>query len=471
MGGVAWGLLLARLSLLDGLWLSVLAAVIIGSFWEPLVGVGAALFLGPLWAWLRADLPQIPPLIGQVVFVLAAGLWLLRGLLRRDVHVALPPLFLPLLLFMGATLLSLWRPLDVWAGLLEFGKWGQILLMFLIVYDRFRGVAGRKRVILVLVMLAVVAVFQALVGLWQFGLSDDEPAHFAIDARFFRAYGTFEQPNPYAGFLGMMGAILAGVVAVAAWEWVANRESEIQNPKSKIQNHTWFAFAALVAVGTALLASWSRGGWMGFGAALLVIGALLPRRGVCGVVLVALVVVGGLGLYSAGLLHPSIADRLTGFLDYARFEDVRGAGINDANYAVIERMAHWQAALSMWRARFWLGVGFGGYEAAYADYRLINWPIALGHAHNYYLNLLAETGTVGLAAYSVMLGSIFVSLWQASRRTSGWERGLALGLAGAWTHFCVHNLVDNILVNNVHLHLGVMFALSAWLVGRGGVGE
>lgn len=46
-----------------------------------------------------------------------------------------------------------------------------------------------------------------------------------------------------------------------------------------------------------------------------------------------------------------------------------------------------------------------------------------------------------------------------------------LGLAGAWTHFCVHNLVDNILVNNVHLHLGVMFALSAWVVGRRGVDE
>ena len=31
------------------------------------------------------------------------------------------------------------------------------------------------------------------------------------------------------------------------------------------------------------------------------------------------------------------------------FEDVRGVGINDANYAVLERLAHWQAALEMWR--------------------------------------------------------------------------------------------------------------------------
>jgi len=207
---------------------------------------------------------------------------------------------------------------------------------------------------------------------------------------------------------------------------------------------------------------------MGFAAAIFVIAVLLPRRGGWGLVLAVVIVVGGLGLYTAGWLPASIASRLTGFLEYTRFEDVRGIGINDTNFAVIERMAHWQAALSMWRERFWLGVGFGCYEAAYPAHRLINWPFALGHAHNYYLNLLAETGILGLGAYLTLLGSIFVRLWRASRWTTGWVRGLALGLVGAWTHFTVHNFVDNILVNNVHLHLGVLLALSAWVIGRSG---
>mgnify|MGYP000248982758 CR=1 FL=1 len=471
--GAAWGVLLTRLSLWDGLLLTALAFILVASLWEPLVGVGAALFLGPLQAWLRMELPEIPALIGQIVFVLTAAIWIGRGLLRRDLHIPLPPLLLPLLGFMGVALLSLWQPADVWAGLLEWGKWGQILVMFLLVYDRLRGVNGWRRVLLALALLAGVAVFQALVGLWQFGLSDDLPEHFAIDARFYRAYGTFEQPNPYAGFLGLVGALLAGLVAVALWDWMANGEWRLTYHASRI-THYFLHFAhykfglllfALVAVVAGLLASWSRGAWMGFGAALLAIGAALPRRGMWGVVLVAVIVGGGLGLYAAGWLHPSIAARLTGFLEYTRFEDVRGVGINDANYAVIERMAHWQAALSMWRERFWLGVGFGCYEAAYPAHRLINWPYALGHAHNYYLNLLAETGILGLGVYLVLLGSILVSLWRASRWTSGWKRGLALGLVGAWTHFAVHNFVDNILVNNTHLHLGVLLALSAWVVG------
>ena len=213
-----------------------------------------------------------------------------------------------------------------------------------------------------------------------------------------------------------------------------------------------------------IAASWSRGAWMGFGAALLAMTATLPRRGLWGLLLVLVVLVGGLGLYNAGLLHPAIANRLTGFLAYTSFEDVRGAGINDANFAILERMAHWQAALAMWRANFWLGIGFGCYEPAYPLYRLLNWPHALGHAHNYYLNLLAETGLLGLGAYLFFLGSVFWGLWRASRRLTSWQRGIVIGLVGAWTHFVVHNLVDNILVNNVHLHLGVMLALSAWLI-------
>ncbi|MGC9394365.1 MAG: O-antigen ligase family protein [Anaerolineae bacterium] len=460
--GAAWGVLLVHLSLWDSLLLTALAFIFVASLWEPLVGVGAALFLGPLQAWLPIELPQIPPFIGQVVFMLTVAIWIGRGLLRRDVHIPLPPLLLPLLGFMGVTLLSLWQPADVWSGLLEWGKWGQMLVMFLVVSDRLRGTEGRQRVLLVIVLLASVAVFQALIGLWQFGLSDDLPEHFAIDARFYRAYGTFEQPNPYAGFLGLAGALLAGLLAVAVWEWLPNPNFHFFISNFKFG---WLLFA-LVAVAAGLLASWSRGGWMGFAAAIFAIVILLPRRGAWGLVLAIVIVVGGIGLYAAGWLPASIAARLTGFLEYTRFEDVRGIGINDANYAVIERMAHWQAALSMWRERFWLGVGFGCYEAAYPAHRLINWPFALGHAHNYYLNLLAETGILGLGVYLTLLGSIFVRLWRASRRTTGWVRGLVLGLAGAWTHFTVHNFVDNILVNNVHLHLGVLLALSAWVIGQ-----
>jgi len=202
---------------------------------------------------------------------------------------------------------------------------------------------------------------------------------------------------------------------------------------------------------------------MGFGAALALMAVWLPRRSGWGIALLVVIVLAGGLLAAAEALPAAVVARLTDFLAYVRFEDVRGVGVNDANYAVMERMAHWQAALGMWESHFWTGVGLGNYEAAYPHFRLVNWPYALGHAHNFYLNLLAETGVIGLGAYLVFAAAIYARLWQATRRLIGWPRGLAVGLAGAWTQLHVHNLVDNLYVNNVHLYAGVLLALTAWL--------
>jgi hypothetical protein len=43
-------------------------------------------------------------------------------------------------------------------------------------------------------------------------------------------------------------------------------------------------------------------------------------------------------------------------------------------------------------------------------------------------------------------------------------RGVAIGLLGAWTHLSVHHLLDNLYVNNVHLHVGVLLGILAFVV-------
>jgi O-antigen ligase len=189
------------------------------------------------------------------------------------------------------------------------------------------------------------------------------------------------------------------------------------------------------------------------------------------VLLVIALIVGGIGLYAAGLLPSTITARLTGFAEYVRFEDVRGVGINDANYSIVERFAHWQAALEMFRHNLWTGVGFGTYEPAYARFALINWPYALGHAHNYYLTVAAETGLIGLTAYALLWVVVFWQTWRATRRSRGLARVAAVGLLGAWTHLSVHHLLDNLYVNNVHLVIGVMLGMLAFLLQQTSKGK
>ncbi|MGC9346956.1 MAG: O-antigen ligase family protein [Anaerolineae bacterium] len=454
--GLLWGLWIARAPLPWAIAPVAGAALVVGTFIEPLFGLVVALFLGPLRAWLEIWRPGLVSNAGQAVLVLALAAWIAGGLWRRELRFPRPPLTVPLLGFLFVALLSLWTPFDVWASFLEFAKWVQILLVIVMVYDRLTQPNASRRVALLVAGLAGSAVVQAAIGLWQFGLRAEGVENFAIDDHLYRAYGTFQQPNPFGAFMGLMGAFLIGLaLATIVDRWQRRRP---------IPFWVWGVSGAASLAVAGLVASWSRGGWMGFGAAVLMMTVFLPRRGLWGAVLVAALLIGGAWLYTTGRLPSAIASRLTSFLAYTQFDDVRGVGVTDANYAVIERMAHWQAALSMWRANFWLGVGLGGYGSAYPDYDLINWPLPLGHAHNYYLNLAAETGLLGLIAFLVWFGALYVRLIVMSRRLTGWQRGLALGMIGTWTHFAVHSLVDTLLVNNIHLHLAVLLGLAAYVV-------
>src|SRR5690606_676717 len=133
--------------------------------------------------------------------------------------------------------------------------------------------------------------------------------------------------------------------------------------------------------------------------------------------------------------------------------------VNDANYAVLERLAHWQSALDMARAEPWLGVGFGNYEPAYPDFALINWPFALGHAHNYYLNILAETGVLGTAAYLLLWAAILWQTLRVLRRLDGPPRGIALGRLGVRAVRSADHRLDNRYGNDLFLRSAARFAV------------
>ena len=150
----------------------------------------------------------------------------------------------------------------------------------------------------------------------------------------------------------------------------------------------------------------------------------------------------------------------------AEFElrELRDIELTDTNYALLERLAFWQAAVGMAEQNLWLGVGFGNYDAVYQDFAPITWPLSLGHAHNYYLNLAAEVGILGLVAYVVFWGAI---VWQNVRSLSqiqSWERAILLGLLGCWIALAVHHLVDKLYVNNMYIHIGVLLALQQVVV-------
>ncbi len=465
------GLLLARLPLTWAVGLVWGTAVFLLILIQPLIGLGLALLLGPLGALESVLFGGTVLDSGQLMLLFTLAVWLARSLRRRQIIT--PPTFLnlPLLMFLFVMALTLLNAPSVTIGFKELLKWIEILLIIWLVADLGREKAddnpstGSGQVLhssfrihhSILAMLLLAGVTQALVGIWQFGLRGDGPEHFLVLGRFYRAYGTYEQPNPFGGFMNLSALLALGaLVGWLIYYWQGRKGS----PHHPITSSPLLLLAGATAVTTtALIASWSRGAWLGFAAGTAVLIFYWPQKRRQGIIMLGL----GAALLLIGmqfhLIPASITERVTSFSQDLQFGDVRGVDINDTNYAVLERLAHWQAALDMARNNLWQGVGFGNYEPAYADYALINWPAPLGHAHNYYLNLLAETGIIGLAAYLLLWTAVFWQTIRLLKRLDWPQRGIALGLLAAWTALTVHHLVDKLYVNNIYVHLGVMLAL------------
>lgn len=468
------GLALAMLPVMPAAILLLAVALVGLTLIDPLIGVGVALVLGPSKPLTDYFVPALPLDLGQIALIVTLGAYLLHAAANHRIVIPKSPFNLALVVFVGVAGGSLLNALSLGNGITEVAKWLQLVVMMWLIID----LAGEKRLWVVAGFLVAAAALQAVIGVWQFGLRGDGPEHFQIlGGRFYRAYGSFEQPNPYAGFIGLMLPLTIGLslAFLARWanpvidRWIIHRQSArlrlwLGSLFSRELVSLLFMSALSILLLSALIMSWSRGAWLGFAGAAAVIVLAWPRNVWIGFGLVLASTLLGIVVLESGLAPAAIAARLTDFGDMVRVFDVRGVDINDVNYSVLERLAHWQAAQEMARHHFWIGVGIGNYEVVYPGYALLNWPQALGHAHNIYLNMFAETGIIGLTAYSTLWGVIFWQTWQAIRRSTNPDyRYLAIGLLGAWTHLSIHNGLDKLYVANIHLHVGAMIGLLSVL--------
>ncbi|MGC9333135.1 MAG: O-antigen ligase family protein, partial [Anaerolineae bacterium] len=379
------GLVALAIVVLPATWSLLLlagCAVVLATLAEPRLGILLlipAVPFGSLWQ-MQVGVINVGP--AELLIVLIAAAWAMRMVVARDVRWRWPPLSLPLAAFVGVLLVSSLSATSLQHSAKELLKWLEVLILYVFVANEFDGRWARALIAVVMGTGALAA----LHGIYQF-MFQVGPEGFVLFDRFMRAYGTFEQPNPYGGYLGLTLPLAVGMV-------VGVLRSVAGGVKGR-----WLLLAggAGLLMLAALAMSWSRGAWLGFAAAIAaMVTAVVARSGRAAGLILILVILVAYVVLAAGIgLPPAVAQRLSDFLPYVSLPDVRGAEVTDANFAVLERMAHWQSAFGMWTDHVWFGVGAGNYEANYAQYALPQWPLALGHAHNYYLNVMAEAGLVG----------------------------------------------------------------------------
>jgi putative inorganic carbon (HCO3(-)) transporter len=404
----------------------------------------------------------------EMLLALAVAAWLARQLARRTLHLTWPSFAGAGLLLLAAMLASFLPASSLTLAAKEMLKWVELWLAALLVLN----MVGTGGALLLALGLLAAGAAQGLLGVYQF-LARSGPPGFLLMERFMRAAGTFDQPNPYGGYLGLTLPLAVGLV-LAVWPTrgagaPGSRQAGDGLPGGeRLAVGVWLAAAAAaVLMAGGLFASWSRGAWLGAAAGVAAVVVARGGRWLRGIVAVGVV---GVLLCFALLgrlpLPGALTERFTGLASELTTLNVRDVEVDDANFAVVERVAHWQAAWGMFSDHPWTGVGLGNYVEAYERYALPRWPDPLGHAHNYCLNIAAEAGLPGLGAYLLWMAA---GLWlavRAVRRSHGLWQGLALGVLGMWVHLNVHNLFDNLYVHGMGIQIGLMLGLAAWIVAR-----
>lgn len=476
--GVAW--LLAELPLL-----LAAAAVAAG-------GAGVLLLRFPhlIWIGLAVALPfasglKIGPLsLADLALGAAVLLWFLDGVRKGRLRLnsgLLPLLFIVYLL---ALLLSFPNAIDLREAVEGVTKWIQMLVVVLLVQE---ALSPRQVRWLVWGLLAG-GMLQATLGIYQFVFRIGPP-NFLLLGRFMRAAGTFGQPNPFAGYLGL-------TLPVAVALFLLNLTSLVKRPSVDLRQAlagTALYGAAAATLGIGLLASWSRGGWLGAFGGLAVVFLIQGGRVVKSAALAGAAALLLLGPVLYRFIPSSLTDRLADLPTYlgSGMWEVVQQQVTDSNFSIIERLAHWIAALRMWEMSPWLGVGPGNYAAVYPQVRLPRWEDPLGHAHNTYLNVLAENGLIGIFAYLTLWVGVVGWLVYARRRilhggvanidnqdaspsppaaatpSSEWNAALFLGVLGVIVHLSVHHLFDNLYVQGMYLHVALWLG-AAVALARGG---
>lgn len=441
-------------ALLAGITLLVCAAI------TPLSAVVVLTVLAPMRTLIATESPsQFPIDIGQIALAALLSAWLIARVARsQPLLITRPsPVKFALLIFIIAAGLTAFHAPSLTSWLTEWLKWVQILILVGIVADLGQSHCWEW----IVFALVTAGVANALIGIYQY-FGGSGALHLVVNDRFFRAFGTFGQPNPFGGFMGLLLPLSAG----AATGYLSLFWRKRSRSRSALLLCGFYGLALPIQL-AAIIMSWSRGAWLGLAAAAIACAVALPQRSDRR--LSALAAVTGIvtAVWLFNLLPPAIVDRITSpAQEFFAFDDMRGVDITPENYAVVERLAHWHAAIQMFEASPWIGVGFGNFSQVYDAYRLLNWPEPLGHAHNYYLNLLAESGIIGLLAYSKVWLIIVVTSWRARRHPDPLARFIAVGLIGSWAYLTVHHVFDNLYVNNLFLHLGLMLGVLEVLYGQ-----
>lgn len=407
--------------------------------------VFAPLAFGSVEVWARS-------VVELAVFGLA-GLRLVGYGFGRNTTAGLPgPVAVLLALFAGWALVQLAAPTSLYPrgtrGALVLGS--AYVALFALVVSTVRTESEIRRLTLALI---VTGFGVALFAILQKYAWNGKIYWLRTVAAGGSPTGPFVNRNHFAGYMEMLIPLAVGytvsefagapAMGDTAWRRFVDRLTHERSNRFVL-----LLFMTLV-MSASLVLSLSRAGIVSFIAALVLIGAVLglgrtaKRWALLPVALAALLLI-SLAWFGLGPL----IDRYRTLMDLPDDRSMTG------------RVAVWKDAVKIAEDHPYMGSGPGTFGAVFPEYKTVPDPVFYEHAHNDYVQLLAETGTVGFGLGLGTLGFLGGFLLAGGRaRRNPRARALLLGVATGMAAILIHGLSD------FNFHIPANAALFAVLSG------
>lgn len=323
------------------------------------------------------------------------------------------PFLLPISLFLCITFLSTINTPDIFGTLKGSIRASIYILFSLVVYDIVRTRVNLNRLAIAAFPSAIIAVIWTVIILvynideWQWTSSYRN--------------SPFTNYSVYGSFTAIFFLICL---------------SRLMFDNGKYDRVLWTALT--ICFGLGLIMCFSRGVWLSVIVAiavmLLQLGQGVTHRKIVFIAIACLVI---LVTFSFPGVYNSVLDRISTTID-----------INYASNRA--RLLRWGQAINMYLQNPILGKGYGAFAMLYEeDVALVGSYTAqyqLG-AHSEYLQVMAELGSIGLAAWLwLSISFLFYGFKALKRIDNGFYKSIIIGLIASeislMTHFIVNNLLN-----------------------------
>lgn len=313
------------------------------------------------------------------------------------------------------------------------------------VQKKYRQQEIKNFITRLVISLIIVGSFEAIYGLLEYISGHQyifiwKKVHFRDSAT-----GTYINRNHFAGYLAMVICLTFGYVTYLfsthsksnpiTWRQRLSRITDLINKKIVI-----FIFLVLI-MATALILSGSRMGIFSFSTSMILMSILLYKKKHIKIILFCLLAIYFIVVWLG--INPVLK----------RFSLIQSHLTSETGRPKI-----WADTYNLMKDFPALGTGLGAYQYIYPKYKTIPSRYFYDHAHNDYLELLADTGFIGfiivITGYLIYLFKV-IKIW--SMRRNPFVKGITIGCLGGITYIVFHSLTDfNLHIPANALHLSII---------------